>query len=185
MSGSIPSLMGQSSPVSGVVSPGMSMGSALMGQMTAPRTLGALQAGTSVLSGLGTMASYNARASSDEIQAGEWGTQSKDEFVMGTNQVGGLKSQYLNDIGGVTSRAAAGGVDVGQGVAAGARTAIGQSAVSTGQVDTLASDIRARRDNINQIQAQAAADEAKNAGTMALLGGIFDGGLKILSAGVI
>ena len=181
MSDQIGALMGQSSPVGGVIPPGGGM----LSGFTTPRTLGALQMGTSVLAGLGEMGAYDSRAASAQIQAGEWATQSKDEFVMGQNQVTGLKSQYLNDIGGLTSKAAAGGIDVGQGGAAQARATIGQRAADAGQIDMLASDIRSRRDNINQIQADEAAKQASSAGTLAMLSGILGGGLKILSAGVL
>ncbi len=183
MSSSVPAMMGQGS-MGLPVSPLMSMGSAVSGAASAPNTLGALQAGTSVLSGLGTMAAYDARASSDTIQAGEWQTQAGDEYVTGQNQMTGLKQQYLSDIGGIGSKAAAGGVDVGQGVVAGARNVIGQNAANMGQVTMLASDIRSRRDQINQIQADAAAQEATDAGTMGLVGGILGGGLKLLSGGI-
>lgn len=172
MSSSIPNLMGQS-------------GGSLMSAISRPKTIGGLQAGTSFLAGLGSMQAYNDKASSYEIQSGEWATQAKDEFVSGTNQVAGLKNQYLSDIGAITNKAGAGGLDVGQGVAQTARQVVGANAVATMNVDTLASDIRARRDTINQIQADAAASEARQAGSMALLGGILGGGLKLLSAGVL
>ncbi len=174
----VPSLMGAPS----AASQGMS---SLLSSLKTPTTIGGLQAGSSVLSGLGTMMGDQSKASSYRIQSGEWATQAKDEVVSGANQVSGLKAQYLAQTGGATAKAAAGGVDVGQGTVGNARQAVGQNAVGTGQIDTLASDIRARRDTINQIQADEAAKQADNAGTMALIGGILGGGLKLLSAGVL
>jgi hypothetical protein len=191
MSDQIGSLMGQGSsivPVSGAMSAmsGLSgIGSGMLAGFSQPKTLGALQAGTSVLSGLGAMQAYDSRASSDQIQAGEYRSEAGDEFVQGQSQISGLKSQYLNDIGSLTAKAGAGGVDVGQGLSQNARQVIGQNAATAENVTSLASDIRARRDNINAIQAEAAAKEADSAGVLGLVGGILGGGLKMLSGGVL
>ena len=160
-------------------------GSSLISSWGQPQTIGALQAGSSVLSGLSTMGADQSRASSYQIQGSEWRTQAGDEQVMGQNQVTGLKNQYLSAIGGSTARMAAGGLDVGQGVGQQQRTIIGQNEVGTGQVDMLASDIRAGRDNINALQAQEAASQANAAGTLGLVGGILGGGLKLLTAGIL
>lgn len=176
-------------------------------------TIGAMQAGSSVLSGLGTMYSDQSKSRSYAtqgnaaaiqsinygIQAGEWKTQAGDETVMGQNTVTGLKSQYLNAIGGMGARLGASGVDVGQGVGAAQRQTIAQNAVSASQTTMLASDIRARRDTINVLQAQdaqtqaladvaashAAATEGESAGKLALIGSVAGAGLKLLTSGVI
>jgi hypothetical protein len=170
--------------LSGSSMAGMQAGG-LLSSLTSARTIGGLQAGSSVLAGLGQMGADTSRAASYGIQAGEWGTQAKDENVMATNQVAGLKSQYLNAVGGETARMASGGVDVGQGVGQQSRNVIGQNAANAGQLDTLASDIRARRDTINQIGANEAADQANSAGVLGLVGGILGGGLKLMSSGIL
>ncbi|MFZ1963872.1 MAG: hypothetical protein WAU78_10500 [Roseiarcus sp.] len=189
MSNMVPALSGGGAPMqipdaagnglSGMGSP--APGSALMGQSA--QTIGSIQTGSSVLDGLMQMGADQSKASSYQIQAGEWGTQAKDEFVMGTNQVSNLKNQYLNAIGTGTTRMAAGGLDVGQGAGAQSRTTIGQNAATAEQNDMLASDIRARRDAINQIQANAAADQANLAAKLALVGGFLNTGAQAMSAG--
>lgn len=182
-----------------------SYGSQLLSGLGAD-SIGAAQMGTSILQGLAGMsaaktqgitrgADYRVNANQLRAQAGEWQTQAGDEFVTGQNQVSGLKSQYLNALGQSSTRLGASGVDVGQGVGAQQRQAIGQSATEAERVTMLASDIRARRDAINETWANANANSADAAAgaaekqgdaaaKMGLLGGILSGGLKLLTAGI-
>jgi len=174
-----------------------SPGSSLMGGVQAD-TIGALQAGSSVLAGMGAMVqgedkatSLRGTATSDMIQAGEWTTQAGDERVMGENQVTGLKNQYLSAVSGSTARMGASGVDVGQGVGTANRTTLATNAVTGEQNDMLASQIRANRDQVNVMQAfagasnaNAAAQEDQAAGQSGLIGGLLTGGIDLLKSGV-
>ncbi len=172
-----------SGSAAGAASGAASGGSSALLSGVGADSIGGMQAGSSVLEGLAKMGAATSKAASYGIQAGEWQTQAGSEFVEGTNQATGLKSQYLNAIGGMTARMAAGGVSVNSGAAQ--RQAIGQEAIGTQQVDMLASDIRARRDNINVIQAQEAAKQATEAGQLGMVGAIGGAAMSLLTAGVL
>ena len=166
MSNTIPGLVGGILGGSGGIGSDYVAGSQLAGGsggsggLIGSRSIGSLQAASSVLAGLGEMGADQSRAASYRIQGSEWGSQATSDYVQGANEVGGLKAQYLAAIGQSTARTGASGVDVGQGVGQQTRTTIGQNAANAMQVTELAADVRRRRDLVNAIQANEAADQA-------------------------
>ena len=173
------------SALTGNSSPSTASGSGLFGLGTKSQDIGALQATSSVLGGMASLYAGNAKAGGYGVQAAEYRTRAAGETVDAQGQALGLKAQYLAAVGAQDARLAAGGYDVGQGVAQGNRTLMGQAAASSEQVADLAGKVRASQDQASAYMADAASSEAKGAGSIGLLGGIFGAGLKLLSSGVL
>jgi hypothetical protein len=160
-------------------------GSGLLGFGSQAQDIGAMQATTSVLGGMASLYSGAEKASGYQTQASEYRTRAAGEGVEAQGQTLGLKNQYLQAVGSQDARLAAGGYDLGQGVAQDNRTTMAQSAVNSEQEATLAGKVRASQDMANASMADAAAAEAKGAGGIGALGGIFGAGLNLLKFGVI
>lgn len=158
-------------------------GAGLFGGPSLSQDIGALQAGSSALSGLGALYAGQDQAYADQAQAAAFRVQAATEAPEAQGQVAGLKQQYLAAVGGQSARMAAGGVDVGQGVGAANRQIMGQQVSASEQSAILAGDIRAHHDQANALMADASAAAQQQSGQMGLIGGLLSGGLKLLMTG--
>lgn len=136
-----------------------------------------MQATSDILSGLGSYQANQTRAASGQISAMNYRAQATNEQVMGQTDVTNLKQQYLSSVGRADSQIAGGGLDVGQGVAQATRQTIGQNAAAMTNVTNLAASIRANRDNMAAIEADASAKQAQAAGMLSLIGAGFSAAL--------
>lgn len=142
--------------------------------------IGALQASSSMLGAMASLYAGQAKAGGYETQAGEYRMRAAGEGVDAQSQSLGIKNQFLAAVGSQDGRLAAGGYDLGQGVAQSNRTAMAQSATASQGLALLAGKVRADQDQSNAYMADAAASDAKGAGDVGMLGTLLNGGLKLL-----
>ena len=145
--------------------------------------LSALQGGATALSMLGTLGAANAKASSLRLQASQDMVNAQGATAAGYAQVSGMREQLTNLIGQRQAMAGAGGVDVGQGVAANTRQALSTASDTASNVALSAADIRNRSFQIGALNNQLAAKQAESGGILGALGQGLGLGLKFLMAG--
>jgi hypothetical protein len=178
------SALGQGAPGTGQ---GMISGTADAsgGDGSSPRSaiVAALQGGSSVLSMMGAIGAGNARAQGLSEEAADARLQGNQDVVSGQSQVVGLRKQLANTIGERNAAYGAGGVDVGQGVAASTRTAIGNSSDLASQGALLSADIMSRRMQTFALADQQEASQAKAAGWINAAGQFASTAFKMLNMG--
>ncbi|MGJ0393039.1 MAG: hypothetical protein ACR650_09815 [Methylocystis sp.] len=101
------------------------------------------QAGQTRAQGMAQAMDYSLQAQDEGVAAGQ-------AFVEGAGQVAGLRQNLAQALGSRQAIAAASGVDVGQGVVADNRAAIGQSENTAENVTRLNSELIQRRHLLNQ-----------------------------------
>ena len=155
--------------------PGNAMLSAWSGTSSTLSSLGA--AGTA-LSMLGTLGAANAKSDSLKLQASQDLINAQGATENGMAKVTGLRGALMNTIGQRNAITGAGGVDVGQGVAADTRTAITTANDYAAKSALTTADIQNRNFQIGALNNQLAAHQAQNAGVVTAIGQ----GLKFLTS---
>lgn len=149
------------------------VGSGLLSGFGGSKTLSALQGGATAISMLGTLGAAQAKADSLRLQASQDMVNAQGATEAGFGKVTGLRGALLNTIGQRQAVAGAGGVDVGQGVAADTRTAITTANDYASKSALTSADIRNRSYQISSLNNQLAAKQAEDQGVLGALGSAF------------
>lgn len=182
MSGIISGIGGAMGSLSSGIGGALSDGSQMLGLgKPSGSSFSKYQAGSSILSGIGSYQSGMARAAGDQMSAQYWRAQKANEPVQAQNSVGGLKQQLMTSVGRMGTQLAGSGIDIGQGVGQASRTALQQGSVTAQQNSILAGNIRQSRDETTAIQADYNAQQAKKGGMIGLVGGLAQGALSLLA----
>ncbi|MBV1707416.1 MAG: hypothetical protein KGQ37_09445 [Hyphomicrobiales bacterium] len=158
-------------------------GRGMFSSPTASGSLAAMQMGSSAIGMFGAMqagqniaGAYNSASSDAKIE-------SQGALVQGAGQVAGLRQNLTQLMAQRNVLAGAGGVDVGQGVAAQNRNIMGQSADAQTGIDLAGARINAAKYQISSLNDQLLAEQAKQSGIIGALGSGLGLGLSLLMRG--
>jgi hypothetical protein len=150
---------------------------------TGSGALSGMQMGTSAVSMLTSIAAGNNRAAAYNSAAGDARIEGQGAEIQGHGQVAGLRTQLTQTLGARTVQAGAGGVDVGQGAPAAQRATLSQRVGTQSAVDLAGSNINATKYQINSLNDNLMAQQAKLQGQAGAIGAGAGLGLSLLMMG--